>query len=128
MEKDMSKVQVHSTPSEKIIANKQAQIADHVFDAEGRVIKLRIPDALDEFDLSSALGENSTNVGVVGMATALLYVESIDGAPFLPPKTYEQVRAGIKRIGKEGLKAIFEAIQEYSKSASEQEGIEEIKK
>lgn len=121
----------HSTPSEKIIAKQKSQIQDNVIDASGRVIKLRMPDALDEFDLNSALGDDSTNLGCAGMAHSLLYVESINGEPFTQPRSNAQIRAGIRILGRDGMKAVAEALQAYAeetKIANEQEQSKAIKK
>ncbi len=118
-------------PSEKIIAKQKAQLKDHVIDSDGRVIKLRMPDALDEFDLSSALGHDSSNMGCAAMANSLLYVESIDAFPFIQPKSLAQIRAGIKKVGTPGMRAIADALTEYSKEQNlltEQEQMNAIKK
>ncbi len=125
----MTKVTIQ-TPTEKILLQTSKKIKNEIIDPQGRVIKLRVPDVLDEFDLTSALGEHSTNMGVVAMASSLLYVESIDNDLFPMPKTYEQVRAGIKRIGRDGMKAIMVAIQEYvqTEGDSTEEQLHTIKK
>lgn len=118
-------------PSEKIIAKQKAQLKDHVIDADGRVIKLRMPDALDEFDLSSALGNDSSNMGCAAMAQSLLYVDSINNEPFLAPKSFAQVRAGIQKLGREGMRAVAEALNAYAeeqKTLTEQEQMNAIKK
>jgi len=129
----MTKVslQTQQLPSEKIIAKQKSQLKDHIIDAQGRVIKLRMPDALDEFDLNSALGNDSNNIGCAAMATALLYIESIDGEKFLHPKSYAQVRSGIQKVGRDGLQAIGIAISEFAeetKMQGEEEQRNEIKK
>jgi hypothetical protein len=119
------------TPTERIIAKQKAQLPDHVIDEQGRVIKLRMPDALDEFDLSSALGNDSTNMACSAMAQLLLHVESIDGEPFLRPQSYAQIRAGIQRVGNHGMKAISEKLIEFAKEKkeeSEQDQMNAIKK
>lgn len=128
----MSKVVIEKQlPSEKIIAKQKAQLKDHVTDAQGRVIKLRMPDALDEFDLHSALGDDSANPGCAAMANAMLYIESINGEPFVHPKSYAQVRSSIQKVGRDGLQAISLALMEYaeqSKLENEQEQRDQIKK
>lgn len=119
------------TPTERIIEKQKAKLKDHVIDEDGRVIKLRLPDALDEYDLSSALGADASNQACSAMAQTLLYVESIDNEPFSLPKSYAQVRASIKKIGSPGMRAIVEAISAYAKEhqeLNEQGQIDAIKK
>lgn len=131
----MSKVSVNANPnlpSERII-NKvgKPQLKDHVIDEQDRVIKLKTPDALDEFDLNSALGQDSVNPGVASMAQALLYVVSIDGEPFIQAKSYAQVRAAIQKLGRHGIQAIIGAANELAIEVgmlSEKEQQAEIKK
>lgn len=129
----MSKVSVNAnTPSERII-NKvgKPKLKDHVIDAQDRVIKLKMPDALEEFDLNSALGQDSANQGVAAMANSLLYIESINGEPFAAPKSFAQVRAGIKKIGRDGIYAIISAVTELQEEIgmqTEKEQHAEIKK
>jgi predicted transport protein len=125
----MAKVTIDN-PTDKILSKQKANLADHVTDDTGRIIKLRIPDALDEFDITSALGKDSENLGCLGMAGQLIYVESIDGEAFPIPQSYEQVRAAIKRLGRSGFKAVMQAVQDYQKAeaASMEESIASIKK
>ncbi len=127
----MSTKVILGTPSERIIAKQKAQLPDHVIDEQGRVIKLKMPDALDEFDLSSALGSDSSNMGCAAMAQSLLYVQSINTEVFSPPKSFAQVRAGIAKLGRDGMRSIAEALNAYAeeqKMLTEQEQMNAIKK
>lgn len=126
----MTKVSVQ-LPSEKIIAKQKAQLKDHVIDDQGRIIKLRMPDALDEFDLNSALGKDSTNVGCISMAQPLLYIESINGEAFHVPKSYAQIRAAIQKVGRDSILIILEALNDFGeeqKLATDKEQVDAIKK
>jgi hypothetical protein len=122
----MTKVTIINTPTEKIIG--KTNLNHIVQDSLGRSIKIKIPDALDEFDLHSALGNDSANMGCLAMGGSLLYVAEIDTVPFIPPHSYADVRAGIKRLGKEGMKAVLEAIKELNIVEDNDNQVKEIKK
>jgi len=122
----MAKVQIDQTPSDKI--TKKNPFQNEVIDEEGRIFQLRMPDALDEFNLYAALGNDSNNMGCVTMAMALMYISSIDGDKFNTPRSMPEIRAGLKILGRAGLKAITAAVQEHARVESEGEKIEEIKK
>jgi len=121
---------VIQTPTEKVIEQQKAGIEPFVTDSDGKVYKLRLPDPLDEFDLTAALGEDSTNVGLQSISIPILYIESIDNLPMTVPRKYNEVRASIKRIGRNGFKVVMEAIKRYMdlQQLDQKEGIEEIKK
>lgn len=122
----MTKVNVIETPTEKILSRNNP---DHfVQDSLGRTIKIKIPDALDEYDLHHALGNDSSNLGCLSMAAALTYVAEIDGTPFIQPHTYSEIRAGIKRLGKEGIVAVFEAAKKLNIINENPNEVSEIKK
>lgn len=122
MEKDIKK------PSEKMAEDNFDGM--EVIDETGRIFSLRTPDILDEYDLMSALGEDAANDSCRGMASAMLFVGKIDGLIFESPKSYAEIRAGIKRIGRYGFKALTDFIQEKNKSSStnKEEVINKIKK
>lgn len=122
----MAKIELQ-TPSEKIIdKNKEKK---EIIDAQGRVFTLRIPDALDEFDLYNALGNNVNNQLSQGMAISLGYISAIDGESFAIPTTFNEVRAAIKRIGRDGFTAISSVLPGLiGEVASQEEKVAEIKK
>ena len=127
----MTKVKIHDeTPTEKIISRVNAELASEIIDSQGRVIKLRVPDALDEMDFYSALGEQSTNMGVISVSMPLLYVKSINGEELPKVLSYSHIRAGVQRLGSEAIKKIQKAVMAYNKAQeeSEQEQINAIKK
>jgi hypothetical protein len=119
----MTKVIIEQTPSEKIINSKLPKT--EVIDKDGRRIKLRMPDLLDQFDLSAALPKD-LNEQAVGMAMALGFISSIDDIPFNTPREYSQVRSGIKKIGNSGIEAILSVIKEMQNS--EKTEVDDIKK
>ena len=118
------------TPTEKVMNVERNLLEKVITDADGRVYKLRLPDPIDELDLSAALGrEYSANIGVLVMATPLIFIESIDGAPFNKPNNYPEVRAAVKRLGRHGMDALQKAVQKYQiESQASQEDISNIKK
>lgn len=122
----MTKVHVIDTPTDKILSKSKPDIV--VQDSLGRAIKLKIPDALDEYDLHHALGNDSQNIGCLSMAAALTYVAEIDGVPFTTPHTSAEIRAGIKRLGKEGILAVYEAAKKHNIINENANQVEEIKK
>jgi hypothetical protein len=110
------KLQIEKTPTEKIIEKENAVLETEVIDKDGRVLKLRLPDPLDECDLYAALGkDHSANVGVLVSAMPLIFIESIDGVPFTRPNNYPEVRMAIKRLGRNSMDAVNKAIQKYQK-------------
>ena len=120
----------NETPTEKVMNVERNLLEQMITDANGRVYKLRLPDPIDELDLSAALGrEYSANIGVLVMATPLIFIESIDGNSFNKPNNYAEVRAAVKRIGRAGMDALQKAIQKYqTESQATQEDISNIKK
>lgn len=120
-----------ATPTEKIIEHEKSSLENEVIDADGKVYKLRLPDPVDEFDLSAALGrDNSTNIGLLLQAMPLLYIESIDGVPFSKPGNYNEIRAALKRVGRNGMKVVNAAFQKFnlSEQTDREETINDIKK
>lgn len=120
-----------ATPTEKIISNQRAALDEEVIDADGKVYKLKLPDPVDEFDLSAALGrDHSTNLGLLLQSTPLLYIDSIDGVSFQKPGNYNEIRAALKRVGRNGMKVVSSAYQKFSmaEQADNQENIDAIKK
>lgn len=114
-ESESNKTHNAQTPTDKILAQKKtSNLPEHVVDEDKRVFKLRVPEALDEFDLTAALGpEFSGNPGLVGMTGPLLYIESIDGVPLTMPSNIPEIRAAIKRVGSSGLRLVSKAVGDY---------------
>ena len=99
------------TPSERIIA--RAALALSAQDAEGRMLTLRRPDALDRLRLFKALGaELSLNTPYLGMALLASSVTAIDGVPVPPPVTEEQLESLVRRLGDAGISAVADALDD----------------
>lgn len=123
----MAKIELTQTPSEKIIVKSHEK--NEVTDSQGRIFTLCVPDALDEFDLYNALGNNVSNQVSQGMAISLAYIAAIDGDPFVIPKSFNEIRAAIKRVGREGFTAISSAMPSLlGEAAPQEEKMAEIKK
>ncbi len=117
-------------PSEKLMCHESPSLEKEITDADGKIYKLRIPDALDEFDLSAALGTQSTNMGLYAQAMPLIYVESIQGEAFRRPNSFSEIRAALKRIGRNGMRAIQQAVYKFTaaENANVEASLAEIKK
>jgi hypothetical protein len=117
--------------AEKMIEKNKAKLASEVIDEDGVVYKLCIPTPLEEFDLSNALGKESSNLTMLVQATLLLYIESIDGEPFSVPGNLAGIRASFKRLTRNGKRAIENAVQEFllaEQGSNQQENIDNLKK
>lgn len=119
-----------ATPTEKIMSQESVALPKEVKDVDGRVYTLRLPDALDEFDLSAALGKDSTNLGILAQAMPLIYIESIDDEPFKKPNSYAEIRAALKRIGRNGMRAVSAVVFKHTadEQANQEANLAEIKK
>lgn len=119
-------MQAEKKPSEKLVKNPIDGM--EVKDSLGRVLRLRKPDILDQYDLFSAIGEDTRNPACIIMATKTLYVATIDGQVVESPKSLAQFRATLKRIGEEGLLAIDEILYSLDDTKTEKEALQQIKK
>ena len=105
---------VQLNPVEKIINKQKAKLEEKVIDEDGKVYELKLPDPIDEFDLSAALGrDHSTNVGLLIQATPLLYIQSIDSVRFEFAGSYNGIRAALKVVGRNGMRAVNAAVQKF---------------
>lgn len=117
--------------AEKLADQAQSKLPSEVTDEDGKVYKLCVPTPLEEFDLSNALGKDSTNLGMLVQATLLLYIQSIDGEPFSVPGNLAGIRASLKRLTRNGKRAIENAVQKFllaEQGTDQQENIENLKK
>lgn len=114
------------TPSAKII---QSDInGKEVVDSKGRRLRLREPDALDMYDLWSAIGEDTRNQACMMLAIKVLYVATIDGQVLESPKSLAQFRANLKRLDTAGINAVDEALQDVPAAKTDKEMVAELKK
>lgn len=117
---------VDKKPSEKVVKNPIDGM--EMKDASGRVLRLRKPDILDQYDLFSAIGDDTKNPACFVMAMKTLYVATIDGQVVECPKSLAQFRATLKRIGEDGMTAIDNALMSLDDNKSEKESIQQVKK
>lgn len=115
-----------ATPSEQIVraANEEFSVTDSL----GRVIVLKKPGVLAQFDLIEALGDLAKNDVYRVMCIPAIYVISIDGAFAPPPSNKTQMRALISRLGEEGFAAIQRGIKERFPQSDDGEEDEAVKK
>ncbi len=99
------------TPSSRIISTASATVT--VTDAEGRVLTMRRPAALDKLRLFKAVGPLlSQNQPYFAMAMLAVSVCAIDGVPMPPPVTEAQIEALVSRLGDAGIAAAGAALRE----------------
>lgn len=108
---DAPKVTMLQTPSEKII-NRSKELNLSFVDTHGRKIELEIPDVLDHYDFNKALGKDAEFPSCVAMAAPLMYIKSLNGEPFKKPQVYSEIRAGLKRLGIDGVKEVGKFLME----------------
>ncbi len=109
----MPKIQVveNASPSETLI--KKANQDFSTTDANGRVITLRNPPVLAQFNLVAAVGDRSSNKGYMAMVMPLIYVTSIDGSPVNMPNTQREIDALIQKLDDAGVEAVMNAVMEH---------------
>ena len=111
----VAKVGAARAPTESLVA--QAEFS--VTDATGRVIVLRRPDVLAEFQIVEVLGDSAQNAAYMGMIMPLLWISSIDGSQVTVPNTKMEVNALIQRLGHDGIGAVFQGVQDQILSKAE---------
>jgi hypothetical protein len=78
-----------------------------IVDALGRTLKVRKISALTRYRVAKVLGpDNSTNLGLLGMALACVSVTEIDGEAVFPPAQEIELEALLQRLDEEGLEAV----------------------
>lgn len=83
-----------------------------VIDAAGRILTLRKPPFLAQFDMVRALGNDASNEVYRTMVMPILYLSAIDGALVAMPANNEHIKAIVQRLGEGGYKAMMEGIAE----------------
>jgi hypothetical protein len=112
--------------SDKVLENPYD--GKEITDKNGRKIRLRKPSILDRYDLFSAMGDDAKNPMCLSFAMPLLHVATIDNSVMECPKSFNEFRACLKRLGDEGQEAIIEFMNSVDSASSEQEQKEKIKK
>ena len=96
-------------PATRVVAEAAAERA--VQDAEGRVLMVRRPGALDRLRLFKAVGPVlSGNDRYVGYAMLAYCVQAIDGVPVPAAANEAQLEGLVARLGDAGLQAVGEAL------------------
>ncbi len=77
-----------------------------ITDAKGRRLGIRELDVMEELDLYEIAGPNSTNGPWLGTAMMVCTVRAINGSSQPFPRTQDQVKAALTRIGRDGITAV----------------------
>ena len=77
-----------------------------ITDAKGRRLAIRDLDVVEQLDLYEMAGPNSTNSPWLGTAMMVCTVRSIGDAPQPFPRTRDQLRGSLGRLGREGVDAL----------------------
>jgi hypothetical protein len=95
------------------VVDVQAKSADaQVTDARGRVLTLRKPNVLAQYQLVRMLGADaSSNQTYLSMVMPLLYLQSIDGE-VVNFSNQRELDAAIQKLDEEGLEALAKGIQQ----------------
>ncbi|WP_208952073.1 hypothetical protein [Rahnella sp. ChDrAdgB13] len=113
----MANVKVHQNSEEK------APVAEakpnQVVDAQGRVIKFRELNPLQESRLVLAVGSEAAtnNVYMYTFAFPAAKVESIDGDEYACPSNQAQIDGMITILGKDGMDAVLSHFNEIAEAA-----------
>lgn len=98
-----------TAPSTALLA---AGEAIETVDAEGRLLSVRPPHALDQLRLFKAVGPLlAQNQPYLGMALVACAVIAIDGVPVPCPSNEQQIESLILRLGDAGLRAAGAALE-----------------
>jgi hypothetical protein len=95
------------------VVDVQAKSADvQVTDARGRVLTLRKPNVLAQYQLVRMLGADaSSNQTYLAMVMPLLYLQSIDGE-VVNFSNQRELDAAIQKLDEDGLEALAKGIQQ----------------
>ncbi|QAU22595.1 hypothetical protein EO087_00245 [Dyella sp. M7H15-1] len=107
------KVQVLDSADVKAAGTVAAPREITVTDARGRVMGIRKPPFLAQFDLIEALGAAAENKTFMGMASLVMWVKSIDGESVSLPTSKLQIRALLQRLDEDGYTAVAEGIEAH---------------
>lgn len=96
------------TPTAKVITDNNPEKS--VTDVDGRVIRYRPLNVLEQFRLSLAMGaDKAENAAAMRIATVAAMVTSIDDVPCPKPTNFVTVESAIARLGDSGLVALVMA-------------------
>lgn len=114
----MANVKVHQNPEEKVKVAVEEK-PNQVVDAQGRVIKFRDLNPLQESRLVLAVGSEAAtnNVYMYTFAFPAAKVESIDGDEYACPSNQAQIDGMITILGKDGMAAVLSHFNELAEAA-----------
>lgn len=100
-----------------------------VEDARGRVITLRKPPVLAQFQLVEALGpKTAQNNTYVSMCLPLLFVTQIDDVPVYLPNSKAEMEALIQLLDEDGIGAVIQGVQDNFEVQNSDEVAASVKK
>lgn len=108
-----------NSASEAAVAPTQAQHT--VKDAKGRVITMKKPHVLMQYNLVKMLGETARNAAYMQMVIPLLFVIDIDGDAVAFPNSQRELDALITRLDDHGITAVMDGIAEHFSPKESQE-------
>jgi hypothetical protein len=106
----MVKLTVDETPSAQLVA--EALKETSVTDGRGRMITLKKPGVLAQFQIVKVMGETAKNEVYMAMIMPLLFISDIDGDAVHFPRTELEVDALIQRLDEDGVAAVMLKVQE----------------
>ena len=97
------------SPSQRIVVEASREMM--LTDADGRVLQVRRPGALDRLRLFKAVGPGlASNDRYVGYAMLAMCVSAIDGVPVPAPVNEGQLEGLVQRLGDAGMVAIGQGL------------------
>ncbi len=97
------------SPSQRIVVEASREMM--LTDADGRVLQVRRPGALDRLRLFKAVGPGlASNDRYVGYAMLAMCVSAIDGVPVPAPANEGQLEGLVQRLGDAGMVAIGQGL------------------
>ena len=124
------KVTLNPTPETATAQAVKAAMREAIVeDARGRVITLRKPPVLAQFQLVEALGpKTAQNNTYVSMCLPLLFVAQIDDVPVYLPNSKAEMEALIQLLDEDGIGAVLQGVQANFEAKDPDEVASAIKK
>ncbi|WDZ97984.1 hypothetical protein Herbaro_09445 [Herbaspirillum sp. WKF16] len=95
-----------------------------VVDALGRVLVIEEPDIVAESRIIRALGDAAQNASyLTAYVMPAVMVSSIDGEPCAQPKTALEIEGAIKRVGRHGITAVLQYLNEQVEAEAAKEDV-----
>jgi hypothetical protein len=111
----MTTLKIHDDATQAASAQLAKKGAEtfNVTDKRGRVLTIKRPNLLKQFDLLEVLGDLAENLTYRVYVTPIIYLVAIDGDTDCTPQTRAQVRALIQQLDTDGFEALTAAIKEH---------------